>query len=368
MKRLAFLIATLLPLLAGAQVKLEEKVATGFSTKMAEHYQLMNDTVSDYIASAMTRAGTGGLDIDTTMMNLQKDPAALDNALKYFYQYSSVNRQQLISNFKTFGLSTNDAFALATYTEKKFKSDSKNILEDKHPYERSGNRPADVAAQAARDAAALKAAEEARAKAAVAAAQPIVTKDSAGNTITIAPPPPPPPAPVYNMDARNLMKIHDPKTLFDLYGKENITIRNTTDVAGNDVGEAYVLFPNTANELELLMHADSSNVLTFTQENSSWKFPYGIKVGDDLQKVVKLNGRNFHIHGFEWEDGGTVADWDGGSLDGKGVEVLFKVVNSGDPKLYDGVTGDKKVSSDNGALKKMGVVVEKVSFISNPEK
>ncbi|PUZ19972.1 hypothetical protein DCM91_19970 [Chitinophaga costaii] len=366
MKRIFLLIAIFLPLLAGAQVKLAEPVANAFSTKIGEHYQLPNDTVSDYIATAMTRAGTGGLDIDTTMMNLKKDPAALDNALKYLYQYSSVNRQQLIANLRNLGFSTNDAFALATYTEKKFKNDSKNILEDKRPYERSGNRPADVAAQAARDAAAVKAAEEARAKAALAAAQPIITKDSAGNTITVAPPPPPPPAPVYNMDARNLFKLHDPKSLYDLYGKENIVIRNTTDVAGNDIGQAYFLFPDTNNELEFIMHADSTNVITFSQENSGWKFPFGIKVGDPLEKVVKLNGRNFRIFGFEWEDGGTVESWEGGTLEGKGVEVLFKVVNSGDPKLYDAVTGNKKVSADNAALKKMGVVVERVSFQSIP--
>ncbi|HEY0271602.1 MAG TPA: hypothetical protein VGC22_00400 [Chitinophaga sp.] len=364
MKRISLLIAILFPLLAGAQVKLAEPVANAFSNTISKHYQLPNDTISDYIATAMTRAGTGGLDIDTTMMNLKKDPAALDNALKYLYQYSNVNRQQLIGNLRNLGISTNDAFALATYTEKKFKSDSKNILEDKRPYERSGNRPADVAAQAARDAAAVKAAEEARAKAA--AAQPIITKDSAGNTITVAPPPPPPSPPVYNMDARSLFTLHDPKSLYDRYGKENIAIRNTTDVAGNDIGQAYFLFPDTNNELELILHADSTNVITFSKENSGWKFPFGIKVGDPLEKVVKLNGRNFRIYGFEWEDGGTVESWEGGALEGKGVEVLFKVVNSGDPKLYDSVTGNKKVSSDNAALKKMGVVVERVSFHSNP--
>jgi hypothetical protein len=107
-------------------------------------------------------------------------------------------------------------------------------------------------------------------------------------------------------------------------------------------------------------------VITFTHENSKWKSPFGIKVGDPLEKIVKINGRNFRLNGFDWVNSGMVDSWEGGAMDGKGVSLVFKAVNSGDPKLYDQVTGDKKVKTDQSVLKKLGVVVEKVSFKTTP--
>jgi len=89
-------------------------------------------------------------------------------------------------------------------------------------------------------------------------------------------------------------------------------------------------------------------------------------VGDPLEKIVKVNGRNFRLNGFEWVNSGMVDSWEGGAMDGKGVTLVFKAVNSGDPKLYDQVTGDKKVKTDQSVLKKLGVVVEKVSFKTTP--
>jgi len=119
--------------------------------------------------------------------------------------------------------------------------------------------------------------------------------------------------------------------------------------------------------MEVVFKEDKSKIVTFTHEHSKWKSPFGIKPGDPLEKLVKINGRAFRINGFDWTNGGMIDSWDGGAMDKKGVTLQLKANNTGDPKQYDQVTGDKKVRSDHTALKKLDVVVEKVSFQTAPQ-
>jgi hypothetical protein len=169
----------------------------------------------------------------------------------------------------------------------------------------------------------------------------------------------------YNWDVKNLFKLRTREQLEELYGKENVITRGTTDLAGNDAGNAFVVFPDTDNEMEVKFDGDKGTTITFTKPHSKWKSPFGIRVGDPLDKVIKVNGRDFKINGFEWENGGIVNSWEGGNFGGKGVSMLFKANNSGDPGMYDKVTGDKKVKTDMAVLKKLEVVVDKIEFKSN---
>jgi hypothetical protein len=169
----------------------------------------------------------------------------------------------------------------------------------------------------------------------------------------------------FNWDVRQIFKLRQPDQLYALYGKEHVEQRQAQDFQGNDIGAAYYVFPDTDNEMIVQFDGEKGTSVFFTKENSKWKPPFGIKVGDPLDKVVKVNGRDFRIHGFEWDLGGEVADWEGGAFAGKGVNIAFKANNSSDPKLYDQVTGDKKVKTDASAMKKLGVVVDKIAFKSN---
>ena len=182
-------------------------------------------------------------------------------------------------------------------------------------------------------------------------------------------PPAQPQAPAedpYDWDVRNIFPMNGEEELVAKYGKEHVVARNIADLEGNDLGPGFVVFPDTDNEMEIFFTPDKAKVITFTREHSKWKSPFGIKVGDPLEKIVKINGRNFRLNGFEWVNSGMVYSWEGGAMDGKGVDLVFKAINTGDPKVYDQVNGDKKVKTDHSALKKLGVVVEKVSFKTSP--
>lgn len=348
MKRLLVLLALIVPFIAQAQ-KLSESAIENISEQMAHHFQLRNDPILVFVTEQMSRSGSGGLEVDKTMMELKKDPAAMDAALKFLYQYSDGNRQTLIANLRAMNISSGNVFPIATYVVNKYKGEAKELQEEKAELLRIGAIPKVTSVMVAPP-----------------ANQPgdvTTVNTSAAPTATGAAPAPAPVAEdTRNWDVRSVFPLQKPDELINLYGKENVVLRGVSDLEGNDAGKAWVVYPDTNNEMEVVFRADSTKTITFGMENSKWKSPFGIKPGDPIDKVLKINTRSFSVNGFEWTNGGIVDSWEGGALDKKGVNILFKAVNSGDPDLYDKFTGDTKFKADNSRLKKLGVVVEKVVF------
>ncbi|PWV44864.1 hypothetical protein [Chitinophaga sp. S165] len=370
MKRIIAILAFILPLTIQAQTKLEDKLAEDFSDKLAKRYEVRNDSLIVFVTEQMSRSGAAGLDIDKTMTELKKDPAALDAALKFIYQFSNGNRQQFIGHLRAMNLQSNSVFPLATYTVNKFKGETKELLEEKSSLYTTGAIPATLPPLQIAPAVAQNNTTESNSSASeTSAANPATTATGIpaepGTTPAAPAAPTSPVADEFNWDVRQIFKLTDVNQLYTMYGKQNVEERTAQDFQGNDDGTAFYVFPDTDNEMIVQFNGAGGTSVTFTKENSKWKPPFGIKVGDPLDKVVKVNGRDFRINGFEWDNGGQVADWEGGAFAGKGVNIAFKANNSSDPKLYDQVTGDKKVKTDASAMKKLGVVVEKIAFKSN---
>lgn len=365
MKRFFILAALFVPVMLSAQAKLSQTVINDFSARVAAHYQLPHDSITGYIAEQLTRSGNAGLDIDSTVFDLKKDPVALDAALKYLYQYSDCNRQRFIANLRSMNLETNSVFPLATYTANKYKNDTKALLDDKKDFLATytgpvtGKKPpasiADVAA--ANQAAAVA---ESNANAAAESNTATTGNSSTGTENTAAPAAPA--TDTRNWEVRPLFQVRTPEQLVEMYGANNVTQHDAINLAGDKDGEAYIIYPDTDNELEVQFDGENGNIVTFSHYPSKWKSPYGIKAGDPLDKLAKVNGRPFKFNAFEWTNGGTVSSWNGGALEGKSVIVVLKANNTGDPKQYDQVTGDKTLRSDLPALKKLDVVIESIAF------
>lgn len=370
MKRIIAILAFILPLAIHAQTKLEDKIAEDFSDKLAKRYEVRNDSLIVFVTEQMSRSGAAGLDIDKTMTELKKDPAALDAALKFIYQFSNGNRQQFIAHLRAINLQSNSVFPLATYTVNKFKGETKELVEEKSTLYTTGAIPAtlpplQLAPAVAQNNAGTEANNTSESNATTAATSPTEVPAEPGTTPAAAATPASASADNFNWDVRQIFKLRQPDQLYALYGKEHVEERQAQDFQGNDIGTAFYVFPDTDNEMIVQFNGEKGTSVFFTKENSKWKPPFGIKVGDPLDKVVKVNGRDFRINGFEWDNGGEVADWEGGAFAGKGVNIAFKANNSSDPKLYDQVTGDKKVKTDASAMKKLAVVVDKIAFKSN---
>jgi hypothetical protein len=363
MKRLFILVALFVPVLLSAQAKLSQTVIDDFSNRVAAHYQLPHDSITGYIAEQLTRSGNAGLDIDSTVFDLKKDPVALDAALKYLYQYSDCNRQRFIANLRSMDLQTNSVFPIATYTANKFKGEVKSLVDDKKDFLTTytgpvtGKKPPATIAEVA---AANQAAAAAPANTSTGTTESSTTAATEGSTTAAATTAPA--ADIRNWEVRPLFQVRNPEQLLEMYGASNVTQHDAINLAGDKDGEAYLIYPDTDNELEVQFDGENGNILTFSHYPSKWKSPYGIKAGDPLDKLIKVNGRPFKINAFEWTNGGMVADWNGGALEGKGVIIVLKANNTGDPKQYDQVTGDKIIRSDLTALKKLDVIIESVAF------
>ena len=140
MKRLFVLLMLMIPFMAQAQ-KLSESAIENISERMAHQFQLRNDPALVFITEQMSRTGSGGLEVDKTMMELKKDPAAMDAALKFLYQYSDGNRQTLIANLRAMNISSGNVYPIATYVVNKFKGEAKALQEEKAELYRIGAIP-----------------------------------------------------------------------------------------------------------------------------------------------------------------------------------------------------------------------------------
>jgi len=359
MKRFFILVALFVPVVLTAQTKLSQTIIDDFSARVAAHYQLPHDSITGYIAEQLTRSGNAGLDIDSTVFDLKKDPVALDAALKYLYQYSDCNRQRFIANLRSMNLQTNSVFPIATYTANKYKGEIKALMEDKQDFLTTytgpvtGKKPPATIAEVA-------AANQAAANAPASSSNGNETTETTTGATTAASTEPA--ADTRNWEVKPLFSVRTPEQLVEMYGANNVTQSDAINLSGEKEGEAYLIYPDTDNELEVQFDGDNGNILTFSHYPSKWKSPYGIKAGDPLDKLSKVNGRPFKLNAFEWTNSGMVSNWNGGSLEGKGVIIVLKANNTGDPKQYDQATGDKTLRSDMPALKKLDVIVESVAF------
>lgn len=361
MKRFLLFLATLLPLVSSAQ-KLSESAVEDISTKMATQFLKLNDPALVFVTEQMNRSGSGGLEIDKTMQELKKDPAAMDAALKYLFQFSDCNRQTLIANLRAMNLQSGNVFPVATYVVNKYKGETKALQEEKAELIKTGAIPKVISVMVAPPANQAPAVTSTTVNLPPGSTVPATTPTTDQPQAALSGNPAAGPADTRNWDVRVILQITTPDQLQQIYGKENMELRDVNDLDGNSAGKAWVVYPDTDDEMEVIFHGDSTKTIMLGKERSKWKPPFGIKPGDPIEKVTKVNTRPFKVNGFEWTNGGTVDSWQGGAIDKKGVAILFRAVNTGDPKLYDKYTGEKKFSSDDSGLKRLGVIVEKVVF------
>src|SRR6516164_223747 len=101
------------------------------------------------------------------------------------------------------------------------------------------------------------------------------------------------------------------------FDSKNITF---TDVEASDGSKvpASILFPNDPKRrLEVWWSnptARSDIHLIVIGGRSTWAAPGGLRLGQTLEQVEKLNHKPFKLKGFDKDRIATVSDWDGGAV------------------------------------------------------
>jgi hypothetical protein len=88
---------------------------------------------------------------------------------------------------------------------------------------------------------------------------------------------------------------------------------------------------------------------------STWTAPGGMRLGQTLEQVEKLNHKPFKLKGFGKNSIATVSDWDGGALATLAGDCNAGVSLRADPKASAGaistLSADKEYSSSDPAVR-----------------
>ncbi len=148
--------------------------------------------------------------------------------------------------------------------------------------------------------------------------------------------------------------------LVDDYGADNLS-SEAIHVGEGIIENATVLFAaSDRKRLEIFWHdlasAKNPRAIRVHGEDSEWKLPSGIGLGDSMIDVQNHNGRSFELMGFAWDYAGTVVDWKGGALEDVDGSACRTAVRLNTEKYTESATnlvnfmrlvGDTVFSSDN---------------------
>lgn len=157
------------------------------------------------------------------------------------------------------------------------------------------------------------------------------------------------------------------------FGAANVVQQNIPGAEGEEA-LGTVLFPNdSARRVEIFWNdtpgrtSPASVTISGTQgQRSQWTGPHNLTLGESMADVEHANGGAFTLYGFEWDYGGTVTDWRGGTLapdDNCHVRVGFQP--TGDAGRASGDTAFRSDSAEMRAARPYVAVIG-VSFIGTP--
>ena len=105
--------------------------------------------------------------------------------------------------------------------------------------------------------------------------------------------------------------------LVTAFNSKNITFADVEAADGTKV-PASILFPNDPKRRLEVWWSDRTHRsdihLIVIGGQSTWTAPDGLRLGQTLEQVEKINHKPFKLKGFDKDRIATVSDWDGGAL------------------------------------------------------
>jgi len=133
-----------------------------------------------------------------------------------------------------------------------------------------------------------------------------------------------------NADSTYLLPgfFHAKVTLDNLrrrFGPNNARVGKVAGAEGDEV-TGVVLFGDDPQRRAEVFFADEANQrgigsIRVTGAKSRWHFDNGLRLGVTLGELVAKNGAPISYSGLDWDYGGAISDWHGGSLESLSKEV-----------------------------------------------
>jgi hypothetical protein len=142
------------------------------------------------------------------------------------------------------------------------------------------------------------------------------------------------------------------------FNSKNVTFADVVATDGTKV-PASILFPNDPKRrLEVWWSnptARSDIHLIVIAGQSTWTASGGMRLGQTLEQVEKINHKPFKLKGFDKDRIATVSDWDGGALatlaGGCTSGLSLRANPKASAEAIGALTADKKYSSSDPAIR-----------------
>ncbi len=155
--------------------------------------------------------------------------------------------------------------------------------------------------------------------------------------------------------------------LTKLYGEQNLR-DEPFNIGEGETRPGTLVFPGEMEEFQILWRNDqrtAPEMIRITKPAGGWLHrESGLQIGMTLEEVAAINGRPFTFLGFEWDYGGTVTNWEGGTAAG----MLARLTYDTELQLPAALMGDREVSSSDHRARGLGIRIMEMSVpLAGPE-
>jgi hypothetical protein len=142
------------------------------------------------------------------------------------------------------------------------------------------------------------------------------------------------------------------------FNSKNITFTDVEAADGTKV-PASILFPNDPKRRLEVWWSDRTHRsdihLIVIGGKSTWTAPDGLRLGQTLEQVEKINHKPFKLKGFDKDRIATVSDWDGGAVatlaGGCNAGLSLRADAKASAENIGAVSADKEYSSSDPAIR-----------------
>ncbi|QWP76448.1 hypothetical protein J5226_23155 [Lysobacter sp. K5869] len=151
--------------------------------------------------------------------------------------------------------------------------------------------------------------------------------------------------------------------LRQLFGADNVAIDEHLPGAEGEEFRGVRLFDKDPTRRARIYFQDSEtlrglSIVVVDEPGSRWRLDNGLKIGQPLSELSRLNGKPLRFFGMDWDYGGVISDWNGGALapkDGDPVRrnARLSLADNAPPQAKV-PTGDGEFSSDDKRYPEQG--------------
>ncbi|MBW3563445.1 MAG: hypothetical protein KY459_01820 [Acidobacteria bacterium] len=159
------------------------------------------------------------------------------------------------------------------------------------------------------------------------------------------------------------------ETLAAHFGTGNVTREEIYIGEGESVDGTVLFGDDPRRRLEITwvdpVRRREIESIRISEPSTAWSTQTGLKVGEDLRSVERINMGPFTMHGYAWDYAGTVADWGDGPLGesiGEGCRLIVRFGADDDPRTR-ALEGEDVFSSRNAVIQAINPAIREIILI-----